>query len=117
VSPAFQLGTALDNVGGSAGRPSGVSSLNRNPAIQSSLPLSVGAERQGERTAGEPGAIRGVEVARKSASDRATIAGSAATGAATQAGRLPAERRARRGDGSAGSAAEAGSDPLATSKL
>ncbi len=49
VSPAFQLGTALASVGGSAGTPSVVSSLNRNPAIRSSYP--PGAERRNERIA------------------------------------------------------------------
>src|SRR5690348_2754657 len=33
-SPSFQLGTAALRVGGSAGRPSFVSSLNRKPAIR-----------------------------------------------------------------------------------
>jgi hypothetical protein len=32
------FGTALERVGGSIGAPSGVSSLNRNPAIRSSSP-------------------------------------------------------------------------------
>jgi hypothetical protein len=33
VSPARQFGTALCSVGGSAGEPSAVSSLKKNPAI------------------------------------------------------------------------------------
>jgi len=73
--------------------------------------LSVGAERQRECIA-EPGAIRGVDVARSSVSEPATIAGSVAAGEATQAGRSPAETRARRADGSAGSDAEAESNLL-----
>jgi hypothetical protein len=32
-SPALQFGTALESIGGSASRPSRISSLNRNPAI------------------------------------------------------------------------------------
>jgi hypothetical protein len=45
-------------------------------------------------------------------SEQPAIAESAAAGAATQAGRSPAETRAKRGDGSAESTAEAGFGPL-----
>jgi hypothetical protein len=41
-SPTRQFGTALLSVGGSAGTPSVVSSLNRNPAIRSSYPPGAG---------------------------------------------------------------------------
>ena len=48
--PGAQFGTALLSSLGSAGVPSALSSLNRNPAIRFSLPLSAGAERHGEHT-------------------------------------------------------------------
>jgi hypothetical protein len=50
VWPGLQLGAAQLIDDGSAGVPSGVSSLNRNPAIRFSLPLSAGTEQQDEHT-------------------------------------------------------------------
>ena len=48
VWPGLPLGAALLSDDGSAGLPPSVSNLNRNPAIRFSLPLSAGAEQQGE---------------------------------------------------------------------
>jgi hypothetical protein len=48
--PGAQFGTALLNDDGSADVPTALSSLNRNPAIRFSLPLSAGTERQREHT-------------------------------------------------------------------
>jgi hypothetical protein len=58
ASPGCHDGTTVTNVGGSAGVPSSSSSLYVN-AIRFSLPVSVGAERQGERIAGGAGSYSG----------------------------------------------------------
>jgi hypothetical protein len=54
VIPGAQFGAALLNDDGSAGVPSADSSLNRNPAIRSSLPFSAAAERHDEHTTARP---------------------------------------------------------------